>query len=229
MTDEFTGAGLTLLLNENNNYSVLMAESNSDKEYKRHTWLFPGGRRNGTETPHQTAYREFIEEIFNILVPDEVVTEIINIISTTKNMYAPNTVLLNNTSKSTNTFIQSADAITIFVDVLKKHNIKSDVFQAGYEPLYDADKKVNIYQLCAQRKYIRDKPLPEKNELVFITMIPLKNLLDSIRTTPKGKSVYHYHGKNLRLFVPTSILNIEKYLKEDVLTKILAESLKLSN
>lgn len=228
MTDDFPGAGLTLLSNENNNYSVLMAESNSDKDYKRHTWLFPGGRRNGTETPHQTAYREFTEEVFNVIVSDEIIIEIIEKISTTENMFPPNTVLLNKASKSTHTFIQSAESITIFVDVLMKHNIKSDVFPFGYESLYDANKKVNIYQFCAQRRYIRDKPLPEKNELVYITMIPVSNLLESIHKTPKGKSVYHYHIKNLRLFVPTSILHIDKYVKEEALTKILADSLKLT-
>ena len=235
MTSDFSGAGLTLILNDdNNNYSVLMAKSNSNKEFKKYVWLFPGGRRNGTELPHQTAYREFIEEVFNVIVTDEIVNEIIDLISLNKTLYPINTTIASNNSKSSYTFIQSSDAITIFVNVLKKHNIKSDVFPFGYNSLYDSQQKVNIYQFCAQRRYINDPSLPEKNELVFITMIPLNNLLFSIYRTPKYKDVFHYHGENLKVHVPSSIKFIDKFFKDktesvEVLTNILESSCKIED
>jgi len=230
MTDHFSGAGLTLILNDNNNYSVLMAKSNSIKEYKRYVWLFPGGRRNGTELPYQTAYREFLEEVFNVIVPDEIVNEIIDLVKINKNLYPIDTPIICNNSKSSHTFIQSSDAITIFVDVLKKHNIKSDVFPFGYNSLYDSNGKVNIYQFCAQRRYINEESLPEKNELVFITMIPLKNLIHSIYRTPKHRDVFHYHGENLKIHVPSSIKHIDVYFKEkeeQILSNILLSSCKI--
>jgi hypothetical protein len=214
MTDDFSGAGLTLILSDNNNHSILMAKSNSNKEFKKYVWLFPGGRRNGIEKPYQTAYREFLEEVFNVIVPDEIVNEITNLISLNKNLYPIDTTIASNNSKSSYTFIQSSDAITIFVNVLKKHNIKSDVFPFGYNSLYDSQQKINIYQFCAQRRYINDASLPEKNELVFITMIPLNNLLYSIFRTPKYKDVFHYHGENLKVHVPSSLKYIDAYFKE---------------
>lgn len=214
MTSDFIGAGLTLILNDNNNYSVLMTKSNSDKKFKKYVWLFPGGRRNGSELPHQTAYREFLEEIFNIVVSDNIINEIIDLISKDQNLYPIATSISGYNSKSSHTFIQSSDAITIFVDVLHKHNIKSDVFPFGYNSLYDSNRKVNIYQFCAQRRYITEPAEYEKNELVFITMIPLNNLLYSIYRTPKYKDVYHYHGENLKIHAPSSLKYIDAYFKE---------------
>ena len=146
MNETFIGAGLTLIINENNNYSILMAKSNSKKEYKKNVWLFPGGRRNNTELPYQTAYREFIEEIFNVVVSDFIVNEIIDNISKDENLYPINTRI----SENSFTFIQSVDAITHFVNVLNSNNIKSDVFPFGYDNLYDIDKKYE--------EIIHDKP-----------------------------------------------------------------------
>ena len=57
----FKGAGLTLVHNENNNFAILMAKSNSDKPFKKNVWLFPGGKKNDNEVPYETAYREFLE------------------------------------------------------------------------------------------------------------------------------------------------------------------------
>lgn len=234
MSDDFSGAGLTLILNEDNNYSILMAKSNSNKEFKKYVWLFPGGRRNDDELPYETAYREFLEEIFNIVVPFEIIKEIIDLIKINKNLYPINTVIPSNYTKSSYTFIQSSDAITIFVDVLKKHNIKSDVFPFGFNSLYNSEGKINIYQFCAQRRYINDPASFEKNELVFITMIPLKNLIYSISRTYKHKDVYHYHGENLKLHVPSTMRHLQTYLHNkdksvDELSNILISSCKIEN
>ena len=212
MNETFIGAGLTLIINENNNYSILMAKSNSKKEYKKNVWLFPGGRRNNTELPHQTAYREFIEEIFNVVVSDFIVNEIIDNISKDENLYSINTRI----SENSFTFIQSVDAIIHFVNVLNSHNIKSDVFPFGYDNLYDIDKKINIYQFCFQRRYINECSEYQKNELVFITMIPLKNLIHSIYITQKYKYIYHYHGENLKILSPDSIQHIEQFIKTNI-------------
>ena len=133
-----------------------MAKNNSDKLHKKNVWIFPGGHNKEGELPHQTAYREFIEEVFNIVVPDEIVNEIIDLIVNDNKMYPIDTVIPNNNFKPSYTHMQSSDSITYFVNVLKKHNIKSDVFPFGYNGLYDSNKKVNIYQFCAQRRYINE-------------------------------------------------------------------------
>jgi ADP-ribose pyrophosphatase YjhB (NUDIX family) len=71
------GAGLVLIHKEDKNVLILIAKSNSSIPYKKYVWLFPGGKRNNTELPHETAYREFVEEVFNVVVPDEIIKEII--------------------------------------------------------------------------------------------------------------------------------------------------------
>jgi hypothetical protein len=213
MSEDFVGAGLTLILKNDNSYSVLMAKSNSEKEHKKYVWLFPGGKRNNTELPHETAYREFVEEVFNVIVPDEIIKEIIDLIALDKKLYPIQTTIPVK-NKSSYTFMQSSDSITIFVDVLRKHNIKSDVFPFGYNSLYDSNKKINIYQFCAQRRYISEKAIMDKNELVFITMIPIKNMIHSIYRTTKYKDVLHYHGENLKIYVPSSIKYIHAYFVE---------------
>jgi hypothetical protein len=207
----FKGAGLTLVLKEQNNISILMAKNNSVKLHKKNVWIFAGGHNKEGELPYQTAYREFMEEIFNIVVSDEIINEIIERIIADETMYPITTVIPNNNSKPSYTHLQSSDAITHFVDVLKKYDIKSDVFPYGYNGLYNSNKKVNIYQFCSQRRYIYDEASFEKNELVFITMIPLNNIIHSINRAGKCKEVYHYHGENLKLFVPSSMKQIKYY------------------
>ena len=219
-TLHYNGAGLTLVLDDNKNYSILMAKSNSVKPYKRNLWIFAGGKRNAQEHPYETAYREFIEEIFNVVVDKKIVDEIINLISIDggKNLYSIETQIPNNNIIPSYTYLQSANAITIFVDVLSRHNIKSDVFPFGYSGLYDSNKKVNIYNFCAQRRYINEPAAFEKNEIIFITMIPLDNLLASISRSEKYKDVYHYHGENLKIRVPSIMKNIKSFLDEKDLT-----------
>ena len=219
MDANYNGAGLTLVQNDNGNYSILMAKSNSNKSYKKNVWIFPGGHKNIGEKPHETAYREFIEEVFNVVVEKHIVDEIINLISLSKDLYPINTVIPNNNNLIPSyTFIQSSDAITIFVDVLNKYNIRCDVFPFGYFNLYDSFKKVNIYQFCMQRRYITDLASFEKNELVFITMIPLNNILGSIFRSKKAKDIYHYHGENLKIYVPSIMKQIKSFLNEKEFT-----------
>jgi len=208
---DFNGAGLTLILKENEDISILMAKSNSSVPYKKHVWLFPGGRKNNDELSYETAYREFVEEVFNVVVPIEIIKEIIQLISLNKDLYPIDTTIPNKNLLPSYTFMQSSDAITIFVDVLKKHNIKSDVFPFGYNGLYNSEKKINIYQFCAQRRYIDEPVSFEKNELIFITMIPLKNILYSINRTKKYTNIFHYHGENLKIHVPSTIKHIYNY------------------
>ena len=234
---EYIGAGLTLVLNDNNNYSILMAKSNSNKPNKKNVWIFAGGRQNEGEVPHQTAYREFIEEIFNIVVEKYIIDEIIDLISSNKNLYPIETLIPNNNTIPSYTYMQSAESITIFVDVLQKYNIRSDVFPFGYQSLYDSNKKVNIYQFCSQRRYINESASFEKNELVFITMIPLNNMLYSISRVGKFKDVYHYHGENLKIHVPSTLKYIQQYFNDkkkkseveitDILSNILTEKCKI--
>jgi len=209
---KFNGAGLTLILNENNNYSILMAKSNSNKPIKKNVWIFPGGRRNDDEVPYETAYREFLEEVFNVVVDKVIVNEIIELVKADKSLYPIDTLIPNNNVTPSYTFMQSADAIKIFVDVLNKHHVISDVFPYGYNSLYDSHMKINIYQFCAQRRYINEIALFEKNELVFITMIPLNNLIHSINRSKKYKEIYHYHGENLKIHVPSIMKHINDYL-----------------
>jgi hypothetical protein len=202
----FNGAGLTLIHNENGNISILMAKSNSPKPNKNNVWIFPGGRKNDNEIPYETAYREFIEEVFNVVVDKPIIDEIIDLVKKNKSLYPIDTLIPNNSVIPSYTLMQSSEVITDFVNVLNKHRIVSDVFPFGYNSLYDNQKKVNIYQFCAQRRYIYEPAAFEKNELVFITMIPLNNLIYSVYRTKKHKEVFHYHGENLKIHVP-SIMN----------------------
>ena len=208
----FNGAGLTLVLNENNNLYILMAKSNSNKPYKKNVWIFPGGRKNNNEVPHETAYREFLEEVFNVVVEKHIIDEIINQVKEDKSLFPIDTIIPNNNVIPSYTLIQSSEVITIFVNVLNKHSIKSDVFPFGYNSLYNNEKKVNIYQFCSQRRYINEEALFEKNELVFLTMIPLNNLLYSIYRSKKHREIFHYHCENLKIHVPSIMNQIKKCL-----------------
>ena len=210
----FNGAGLTLIHNENNNISILMAKSNSDKPNKKNVWIFPGGRKNDNEVPHETAYREFIEEVFNVVVDKSIIDEIIDLVKKNKSLYPIDTLIPNNSVIPSYTLMQSSEVITDFVNVLNKHRIISDVFPFGYNSLYDNQKKVNIYQFCAQRRYIYESAAFEKNELVFITMIPLNNLIYSVYRTKKHKEVFHYHGENLKIHVPSIMNQIKSYVNK---------------
>ena len=229
----FNGAGLTLVHKENNNNSILMAKSNSNKPYKKNVWIFPGGKKNSGEVPHQTAYREFIEEVFNVVVEKNILDEVIDLIKKDTTLFPIDTLIPNNNVIPSYTLIQSSDVITIIVNVLNKHNIKSDVFPFGYNGLYNNEKKVNIYQFCSQRRYINDEASFEKNELVFITMIPLNNLLYSIQRTKKYKDVFHYHGENLKIHVPSIMNQIKNiisklYNVDNELSNILVTSCKIT-
>jgi hypothetical protein len=42
-------------------------------------------------------------------------------------------------------------------------------------------------------------------------MIPLNNIIYSINRAGKFKEVYHYHGENLKIFVPSSMKQIKNY------------------
>jgi hypothetical protein len=196
-----------------------MAKSNSDKPFKKNVWLFPGGKKNDNEVPYETAYREFLEEVFNVVVEKNIIDEIIELVKSDSSLFPINTLIPNNNTLPSYTLIQSADVITIFVNVLNKYHIISDVFPYGYNSLYNNQKKVNIYQFCAQRRYITDRVAHEKNELNFITMIPLNNILYSINRTKKYKDVFHYHGENLKIHVPSVMNHIKDCLdniyKED--------------
>jgi hypothetical protein len=226
----FNGAGLTLIHNENNNISILMAKSNSDKINKKNVWIFPGGRKNDNELPHETAYREFIEEVFNVVVNKSIIDEIIDLVKKNKSLYPIDTLIPNNSLVPSYTLMQSSEVITDIVNVLNKHRIVSDVFPFGYNSLYNNQKKVNIYQFCAQRRYIYEPASFEKNELVFITMIPLNNLIYSVYRTKKHKEVFHYHGENLKIHVPSIMNQIKSYVnklntnEDDNLCNILIKS-----
>jgi hypothetical protein len=212
----FNGAGLTLIHQDSdNNYSILFAKSNSNNINKRHVWLFAGGKRNKDETPVQTSYREFVEEIFNVVVDNDIINEIIEIIKFRDDLYPIISNISNNNIIPSYTYLQSSKAITIFVNVLKKYKIKSDVFPFGYEGLYNNKKEVNIFHFCNMRRYINENAEFEKNELVFITMIPLSNLLYSIENNKHNSSnhVYYYHGENLKIHVPSTVRHIDKFIK----------------
>jgi len=232
----FNGAGLALVVNEDNNYSILLAKSNSDKPHKKNVWIFPGGKKNDDELPYQTAYREFLEEVFNIVVDKSIVDEITDRVKESKTLLPIETLIPNNNPMPSYTYIQSTEVINIFVDVLNKHHIKSDVFPFGYNSLYNNKKQINIYQFCAQRRYINEMVSFEKNELVFITMIPLSNLIYSVYRTKKYRDVFHYHGENLKIHVPSIMNQIKKYLdkiyhKEDKddLSNILFTTLQITD
>jgi hypothetical protein len=213
--NEFNGAGLTLIHQDSdNNYSILYAKSNSNNVNKKNVWIFAGGKRNKDETSIQTAYREFVEEIFNVVVDDDIINEIIEIIKFRDDLYPITSNISNNNVIPSYTYLQSSRAITIFVNILKKYKIKSDVFPFGYEGLYNNKKEVNIFHFCNLRRYINENVEFEKNELVFITMIPLSNLLHSIdnKKSHLPNHIYHYHGENLIIYVPSTIRYISKFI-----------------
>jgi len=214
--NEFNGAGLTLIHQDSdNNYSILFAKSNSNNVNKKNVWIFAGGKRNKDETSVQTAYREFVEEIFNVVVDDDIINEIIEIIKFREDLYPITSNISNNNVIPSYTYLQSSKAITVFVNILKKYKIKSDVFPFGYEGLYNNKKEVNIFHFCNIRRYINEIAEFEKNELVFITMIPLSNLLHSIdnKKSHLPNHIYHYHGENLKIHVPSTIRYIDKFIR----------------
>jgi len=214
--NEFNGAGLTLIHQDSdNNYSILYAKSNSNNVNKKNIWIFAGGKRNKDETSIQTAYREFVEEIFNVVVDNDIINEIIEIIKFRDDLFPITSNISNNSPIPSYTYLQSSRAITIFVDILKKYKIKSDVFPFGYEGLYNNKKEVNIFHFCNTRRYINEIAEFEKNELVFITMIPLSNLLHSIdnKKSHLPNHIYHYHGENLKIHVPSTIRYIDKFIR----------------
>ena len=197
----YQGAGLAIFHYDNlNNFSLLVAKCN-----KKYEWIFPGGRRNGDEEPVQTAYREFIEEVFNISIEKSVLNEIIETISK-NNQCLPINTNISNMNSITNipsyTFIQNDKCITSIVNILSKYNIQSDVFNYNYENLYDYNKQVNIYNFCSMRRYINDEIIGVMNELVFITMVPLKNLLYAT----KNKDIFYYHSEYLKLNISAIFL-----------------------
>ncbi len=231
-TEKFNGAGLTLIYNNNSTYEILLAKSNSNNKIKKHVWIFPGGRKNDSEKPYETAYREFVEEVFNVVVPFDIIEEIIDLIKENKskmNLLDINTIVpvKYNHDIPSYTFVQNAEAITLFVDVLNKHMIKSDVFPFGYENLYNSKRIVDIHQFCMQRRYINEVASYEKNELVFITMIPIKNIMNSIRRVKFGP-VFHYHGQNLKLHVPTTLKELNNMINEMYVDKLFDKSENLN-
>jgi hypothetical protein len=225
MTGDYNGAGLTLIHNNDGYYSILLAKSNSYKPNKKNVWIFGGGGKEKDENPIQTAYREFMEEIFNIHIDIKVVDEIIELIKGKKEFYDVNTNISNNREIPSYTFLQTSNALTIMVNTLDKHKIYSDVFPFGYDGLYNHKKEIDVHNFCSQRRYIIEKCMPEKNEIVFIVMVPIDNLVNSI-TKCKTKDVYHYHGENLRIYVPSVMKQIKLYLTELENIKLL-ESISL--
>ena len=205
------GAGLVIIHQEDKNVSILIGKSNSSIPYKKDVWLFPGGHSHDDELPYETAYREFIEEVFNVIIPQHVIKEIISAIIEDKSLYPIKTTVPNTDDRPSFTFMQSSDVLTIIVNILKKYNIQCDVFPFGYNGLYNVEYKINIYQFCLQRRYITEPVSIEKNELVFITLIPIKNIIYSINSANKKMNIYHYHQENLRVYVPYVIKNIDRY------------------
>jgi len=208
----FNGAGLTLIHEDEGEYSIMIGKSNSNKPYKHNVWVFGGGKKEEGEDAIQTAYREFMEEIFNIHIDSKLVDEIIKQISNSPNMYDITTNLSNNHDIPSYTFLQTSNALTIMVNVLVENKIFSDVFPFGYEGLYNKKKKVNIYNFCSQRRYIMERAMPEKNEIVFIVMAPIDNLIRTINNC-KSKDVYYYHNENLKIHVPSVMRQIKTYLE----------------
>lgn len=222
---DYNGAGLTLIHNNNGYYSILLAKSNSYKPNKKNVWIFGGGGKEKDENAIQTAYREFLEEIFNIHIDIKIVDEIIELIKENKEYYDISTNISNNHEKPSYTFLQTSNALTIMVNVLDKYKIYSDVFPFGYEGLYNNKKEIDIHSFCSQRRYIIEKCMPEKNEIVFIAMVPIDNIINSINKS-KSRDVYHYHGENLRIYVPSVMKQIKIYLTELENIKLL-ESISL--
>ena len=213
----FRGAGLAVIHTDiHNNHSVLLGKSN-----KYNSWNFPGGGREKDEEPSQTAYREFIEEVFNVNITNTIVNEIIDLITKNTKCLPLNTLISNNQDVPSYTFVQKDECITIMVNILSKHDIFSTVFNVSkfkksnnfYENLFDFHKHVNIHHFCSMRRYITEKPKNSMNELVFITMIPLKNILHTISQNEK----YHYHFEYLRLAMPTMFIKINDILNTNTI------------
>jgi len=213
----FKGAGLAIIhTDECNNHYVLLGKSNI-----YNTWVFPGGGKEKDEQPCETAYREFIEEVFNVCITKEIVTEIIDLINQNKNCFSIDTKISNNKDIPSYTFIQKDNCITIMVNVLSKYNIYSNVFNIQkfkksntinyYENLYDNKKQINIYNFCSMRRYITEKPYNSINEIVFIIMIPLNNILSTI---DKNEN-FHYHFEYLKLTSPYIFPKINKLLNNN--------------
>jgi hypothetical protein len=229
ISTDYNGAGLTLIHQDDGEYSIMIGKSNSNKPYKHNVWVFGGGKKEDGENAIQTAYREFMEEIFNIHIDIKLVDEIIKQISEKSDMYLVDTNLSNNHHIPSYTFLQTSNALTIMVNVLVENKIFSDVFPYGYEGLYNKKKQVNIYNFCSQRRYIMEKAMPEKNEIVFIVMAPIDNLIRTINNC-KLKDVYYYHGENLKIHVPSVMRQIKLYLEsKDDVDKIssLVDSIKI--
>jgi len=223
--NDYNGAGLTLIHNDDGDYSILLGKSNSTKPHKHNVWVFGGGKKEAGENPVQTAYREFMEEIFNIKIDIELVDDIIRKISNTPEMYDITTCLSNNHHIPSYTFLQTSNALTIMVNVLVENNIYSDVFPFGYDSLYNKKNKVNIHNFCSQRRYIRERAIPDKNEIVFIIMAPIDNIIKRINSNKRD--VYYYHSENLRIHVPSVIRQIKLHL--DTIDKLESLSLLVEN
>ena len=57
-----------------------------------------------------------------------------------------------------------------------------------------------------------ERAMPEKNEIVFVVMAPIDNLIRTINNC-KSKDVYYYHGENLKIHVPSVMRQIKTYLE----------------
>ena len=71
--------------------------------------------------------------------------------------------------------------------------------------------------------------MPEKNEIVFIVMAPIDNLIRTINNC-KSKDVYYYHSENLKIHVPSVMRQIKTYLEsKDKIDEIasLVDNIKL--
>ena len=44
IASEFNGAGLTLIHEDEGEYSIMIGKSNSNKPYKHNVWVFGGGK-----------------------------------------------------------------------------------------------------------------------------------------------------------------------------------------
>ena len=210
----FRGAGLAIIhTDEKNNHSVLLGKSNN-----YNNWNFPGGSREADETPVQTAYREFVEEVFNVHATKDMIDEIISLIEKDDKCFRINTYTSDNKDIPSYTFLQKDVCITTMVNTLIKYNIYSNVFNIKkfkksnkmdyYENLFDSNKQVNIYNFCSMRRYITEKPHNSMNEIVFIIMIPLKNIL----LTLSKHETHHYHFEYLKLIVPSIYIKINDLL-----------------
>lgn len=70
MTDDFLGAKIALFLGDQ--LLVVLRDDRPDIPFPN-TWDFPGGGREGNETPWQTAQRETVEEVGLTLSSEDIV------------------------------------------------------------------------------------------------------------------------------------------------------------